>query len=416
MANPLPNGNSFYSEYFDYVGPTESPRIYHRWAAISTVAAILGRSIHFPFGHSNVYPNHFIMLVGNPGARKGAALKPAKNILKAIEFDKLGPDRISPEKFLSEMMSLNQSVDIDGIDFETLNFSTPSEIYVVADEFGDFIRGNIDFVRLLTNLWDNLDVYKHPKLHGKSVYVHEPTVNIIGATTQQDMAVTLPLEAIGQGFLSRFIMVHGEPTGIKITFPPPVDQYKALAMEKRLKQISEEMNGQMRVEEKAHELMDRIYKSYSDLDDYRFKHYNTRRFTHLIKLSMIFAAMDCSLQVRAHHVLQANTLLHVTEQRMPKALGEFGKSRNSDVANNIIEYLKTAKMPVQLRDLWKKFSQDLNKIDELVEIIKNLEAAERIKKTEIRGKVGFLPYFKTENRWDEDLLIQAEFLTLEERI
>jgi len=407
--------NNFYQEYFDYVGPTESPRIYHRWMAISTIAALLGRSVYFPFGHSNIYPNHYIMLVGNPGARKGAALKPAKNVLKAIEFDKLGPDRISPEKFLGEMMALNGEIEIDGVDFENLNFSTPSEIYVIADEFGDFIRGNVDFIRLLTNLWDNLDHYKHPKFHGKSVYVHEPTINIIGATTQQDMSITLPFEAIGQGFLSRFILIYGEPTGTKITFPGSVNPYKMMIMEKKLKKI-QELNGKMQPSDEAKNFLDRIYKSYSDIDDYRFKHYNTRRFTHLLKLCMVFAAMDETLIISPQHVLQANTLLYVTEQRMPKALGEFGKSKNSDVANNILEYLKTAKRPMQIRDIWKKVSQDLNRIDDLVEIIRNLEAAERIQKKEMGGKVGFLPYYKTDNQWDKDLLIQQEFLTVEEMV
>lgn len=408
--------SQFYEDYFAYVGLTESPRIYHRWMAISTVAALLGRSVYFPFGHSNIYPNHYIMLVGNPGARKGTALKPAKNALKHIDFDKLGPDRISPEKFLSEMQALNGEIEIDGMDFENLNFSTPSEIYVVAEEFGDFIRGNVDFIRLLTNLWDNLPSYKHPKLHGKSVYVHEPTINIIGATTQQDMAITLPIEAIGQGFLSRFILVYGEPTGTKITFPPAVNPDRALTLEKKLKKIADEVSGKVTMHERAENLLDRIYKNYNDIDDYRFKHYNTRRFTHLIKLCTVFAAMDLSTHITPQHVLQANTLLHVTEQRMSKALGEFGKSKNSDVANNIIEYLKTAKRPMNIRDIWKRVSQDLNKLDELIELLRNLEAAERIKKMEMGGKVGFLPFFKTENKWEEDLLIQKEFLTAEEMV
>lgn len=410
----------FYEDYFNYIGDTESPRIFHRWCAVSMVSAIIGRSIHIPFGHSNIYPNHYIMLVGNPGVRKGTALKPAKNALKYVEFDKLGADRISPEKFLSEMQSLNTDLEIEGMEFENLTFNKPSEIYVVAEEFGDFIRGNAEFVRLLTNLWDNLDNYKHPKLHGKSVYVHEPTVNIIGATTQQDMAISLPVEVIGQGFLSRFILVHGEPTGIKITFPESVTPQRQARIEDRLKRIQQLLqdipNGTMQISQEAKTVLDRMYKTYVDLDDYRFKHYNTRRFTHLLKLCITFAVMDVAQEIQSVHVLQANTLLHVTEQRMPKALGEFGKAKHSDIANNIIEYLKGAKKPIPLREMWKKFSQDLNKIDELVEIVRNLESAEKIKKATLGSTAGFLPIFRMENKWHKDLLIQDEFLTAEEMV
>lgn len=407
----------FYEDYFNYIGLTESPTIYHRWSAVSMVAALLGRNIRFPFGHGYIYPNMYVMLVGNPGARKGTALKPAKNALKLIEYDRIAPDRISPERFLIEMAQLNADVDIEGMEFETLTPTTPSEIYVLAEEFGDFIKtGNIDFINLLTNLWDNLDFYKHPKIHGRSVYIHEPTVNLIGATTQQGMALSLPIEAIGQGFLSRFVLVHGEPTGTKITFPPPVDDERRQKVQGLLEEIKQKVHGTLEIGDDARILLDRIYKTFTELDDFRFKHYNTRRFTHLLKLCIVFAAMDASNVVESTHVLQANTLLFATEARMPKALGEFGKSKHADVANTIIELLKTTAKPLATRDIWKRVAQDLNRIDDLVDILRGLEAAERIQQKEIGGKKGFMPVFKMQNRWSEDLLIQKEFLTPEERV
>lgn len=404
---------TFYEEYFTYIGETESPRLYHRWAAVSLVSALLGRNVYLPFGHDVIYPNMYIMLVGNPGARKGAALKPASNALKLIDFKKLASSRLSPEKFLSEMQSLNNSVEIEDELFEAINFENPSEIYVVAEEFGDFIRGNTDFIRLLTTLWDNLPFYKHPKLHGKNVYVHEPTVNIIGATTQQDMAITIPLESVGQGFFSRFILVHGESTGVKITIPTTISEGRKEGVKELLAKIKETVHGPITFSPDSLPLLDKMYQGYPDLDDYRFKHYNTRRFTHLLKLSITFCAMDLSSIILPCHLLHANTLLASTEARMSKALGEYGKAKHSDVANNILEILKGAKRPMQPREIWKHVSQDLNKLDELIEIIRGLEGAEKIQKREVGGRWGYLPLQKRENKWDKDLLCN-EFLTVEE--
>lgn len=407
----------FYEDYFRYVGDTESPTIYHRWCAISAVAAILGRNVSFPFGHSAIYPNMYTLLVGNPGARKGSALKPASNVLRLIDFNKLAPQRVSPERFLVEMQSLNGHEDIDGIDLEKLNFDTPNEIFVISEEFGDFIKqGNVDFINLLTNLWDNLPEYKHPKIHGKSVEIHEPTVNIIGATTQQGIALSLPVEAIGQGFLSRFILVHAEPTGKRITFPlPPTEETKKV-ISNRLIKIKEEVHGTLLVDANAEAILDKVYKSFTGIDDHRFQHYNTRRFTHLLKLCIVFAAMDYSTTVSKTHVLQANTLLYATEQRMSKALGQFGKARHADVANNIIELLKTAATPQTPREVWKHVSHDLDKFDQLIEILRNLEAADKIANLAIGGKKGFVSISAPKNAWKEDLLIQQEFLTAEERV
>lgn len=408
----------FYEDYYTYVGDTESPLIYHRWAAISMVAAILARKVSFPFGHGAIYPNMYSLLVGTPGARKGSALKPAINALKLIEFKKLAPQRVSPERFLIEMQSLNGFEQIDGEeDLEKLNFDEPNEIYVVSEEFGDFIKqGNIDFVNLLTNLWDNLDEYKHPKIHGKSVHIFEPTVNIIGATTPQGIALSLPVEAIGQGFLSRFILVHGDPTGKKITFPqPPTDCAKA-KVEERLNEISVRVTGTLEIKPDAKELLDALYHEYKDIDDVRFQHYNTRRLTHLIKLCIIFAAMDCSTTVARIHVLQANTLLHVTEQRMSKALGQFGKAKHADVANSIIELLKKAPKPMVVREIWKHVSQDMNKLDDLIEVLKNLEVAEKIVNMKIGDKTGFVAVNAKATTWRDEYLIQREFLFPEERL
>lgn len=403
----------FFQEYFSYVGPTESPRLYHRWSAVSMVAALLGRSVWLPFGHSNIFPNHYIMLVGNPGARKGTALTPASNALKMVQFDKIAPDRLSPERFLSEMQHLNGTVEVEGIEFETMNFSTPSEIYVLATEFGDFIRGNLDFIRLLTNLWDNLPSYTHPKLHGKNVYINEPTVNIIGATTQQDMSQSLPLESIGQGFLSRFILVHGESTGVKITIPEAVSQGRKDNITEVLKQIKEKVHGKIEIAEDAATMMDRLYKGDVGIDDTRFSHYSTRRFTHLLKLAIVFCAMDYKTKIETCHLLHANTLLNATEQRMSRALGEFGKAKNASIANTVMEVLKKTTKPLQLREIWKYVNQDLNRMEELVEIIKNLEGAEKIARKELAGKWGYLPLSKRVVRWSPDLLC-TDFLSVEE--
>ena len=406
---------SFFDDYFAYTGLTESPMIYHRWTAISTVAALLGRNVCFPFGHMMIYPNMYTLLVGSPGARKGTAMKPASNALRTMEFSKLAPQRVSPERFLIEMAKANSLLDVDGLDLEKVNFEEPSEIYVVSEEFTDFIRGNLDFINLLTNLWDNLPTYSHPKIHGKSIEISEPTVNILAATTPQSIASTLPQEVIGLGFLSRFVLVYGENVGRKITFPLPPSKEDTDRIVNTFLRIRNECVGTLTMTSEAEKTLDRIYNTYVDLEDSRFEHYNTRRFTHLLKLCIVFAAMDYTTEVTLEHVIFANTLLHSTEQRMSKALGQFGKAKNSDVANTIVNVLRKATKPMKVKDIWKHVAQDLAKIDELTLLLRNLEAAERIMVTTIGGTQGFVAVHKTINAWDKQLM-HPELLLPEERV
>jgi hypothetical protein len=268
---------------------------------------------------------------------------------------------------------------------------------------------------MLGKLWDCHPEYKHPKLHGKSIEVPNPTISILGGNTPQNFIIAFPPEAIGQGSMSRIILVHSEPTATKITLPKEPTEESKKAIKEYLKQVQFAARGAFKVPEETWKILDRIYHEFKDIEDYRFQYYSTRRFTHLLKLTLIFAAVRCSTEINVDDCLKANTLLHYTENRMPKAIGVFGKSRNSDVANNVLEILKKVKQPVTMRYLWKLVAQDLNKQQELVEIINNLKSAGKIQVVEAAGKQGYVPRFEEPMRWSPDLILE-NYLTEEEKM
>jgi len=418
-----PPGDDFFRTYFRYIGHTEAPKTYHRWAIISTVAALLGRQFYLPFGHSRIYPNMYVWLVGAPGARKGTALGPIKNLLYAIKYGKLSPQRLSPEMFLAQLqkMALPQNLSIlEDLEIDSMPMQSPCEMFVVADEIADFIRGNTDFCKVLCNLWDNLPYYDHPKLHGKSVYVHEPTVNWTGGITPEDIMLSVPPEAVGQGLFSRVILVHSEPTGIKIRIPSSPSEEATNDMIALMKKVMT-VKGEATITEAAGLQLDAIYDRFPGIDSSQFRHYNSRRFTHLLKLALVLAATDTTTVIGEDHILKANTILTSTEYRMPKALGEFGRAKHAGVAHAILECLKSNGKPVSVRDLWKLTVNDLNRHEDLLEILNNLKLAEKIQQVRFKeaGKdmVGFLPKYKSSSNWQEGLLWTGkDFLFPEEML
>lgn len=412
---------TFYDRYFAYIGLSESPKLYHRWTAVSIIAALLGRRVYIPFGHDNIYPNHYILLVGDPGARKGTAITPGKRLLKSSGYSKFSPDRLSPERFIIELENASR-IEINGeqdlIQLEDLTLEEVSELYVAIGEFGDFIGdGNLNFIRLLTNLWDNLPEYKHPKIHGKSVAVPKPTVNIFAGTTSQDISTSIPVEAIGQGFFSRFILVHGEGKGRMYSDLPPVDDAIRKEFAKELVEIRSVVSGEVIRAEVVKKLLHRIYTEFTDIDDYRFKHYSTRRYTHLLKLATVFMAMRKSVNLSEEDCINANTLLHYTELRMPKALGEYGKAKNADITNNVMAIIRDARKPPAMKDIYKKVSQDLNRQSDLIDILNNLKMAGKIQIVDVmpENRKGFAPLSIVLKQWSDDLLNNS-FLTAEERL
>lgn len=314
-----------------------------------------------------------------------------------------------------EMKPYNAEEILPDADLETLVIDAPAEVYVVAEEFTDFVgQGGMEFMTMLTKLWDNMSRYEHPKIHGKSIVVDKPTVSIFGGNTVQGLALAIPPEALGNGFMSRMIFVYSDPTSKKITFPPPIDTDLRASLVEHIKEIRENLKGEMAYTPQAKVLLDKIYKGFIEIDDLRFKHYTTRRFTHLLKLSIIIAASKLSMVVDEATVVEANTVLASAERRMPKALGEFGKSKYSEVSNNILDLLHKTHKPLSINDIFKKVGKDLTKITELSDIMKSLVYSEKVQIVTIAGHQGYMPLQIAAKEWPSDL-INESYLTAEER-
>lgn len=252
----------------------------------------------------------------------------------------------------------------------------PREVFIVADEFNEFAgSGNLDFLSLLGALWDwddeNLN-YSYRLKNSKSVSIYQPTISILAGNTHAGFNAAFPPEAIGQGFLSRLILVYSDPSGKKIPFPPDPDEELRAGIVEYLHQIKSTVVGPAELSRDAREALSLIYRSWKELKDYRFKNYSGRRYTHLIKLCLVVAAARCSKKIEEQDVVYANTMLTYVERDMPKALGEFGKSRDGDIANKIMQLLYDAREPVPSNELWKQVRNDIDKGAQLIEIMQKL--------------------------------------------
>jgi hypothetical protein len=355
------------------------------------------------------------MLMGSPGTRKGTAMNIGRKLLAASGYTRFCPDRLSKERFLMEIKPFDDGDVAMDSDLESLVLDRPSEIYAFAEEFTDLVgQGGMEFMTMLTKLWDNMIVYTHPKIHGKSIVVDKPTVNIFGGNTTQGLALAIPPEALGNGFLSRMIFIHADPTATKITFPAPVDQDLKQNLVDHLQDIKENFKGELGYDADAKTLLDRIYREAIEVDDVRFKHYSTRRFIHLLKLCIILSASKLSVVITSRTVIEANTLLAAAEKKMPFALGEYGKGKYQEVSSQILDLLNRATKPLSINEIYKKVGRDLSKMTELSDIMKSLVYTERVQIMTILGKQGYMSKHIESKSWASDL-IDPKFLTKEER-
>lgn len=412
--------DDFFSLYFKYLEETECPTFYHRWCALSGVGTMLGRTCNFKLGHSSIHPNMYVMLIGTPGTRKSTAIKIIKKVMSNAGYTTMSADRTSKEKFLLDLHEqvegeataddiLDQNLwgDSDRSNFES---RAPAELYIAADEFNDFIgNGNIEFISLLGSLWDFNGVFENKIKNGKSVIIPNPTINILGGNTPTGFALAFPTDVLGQGFFSRLLLIYGEPTGKKITFPKAPDPEIEKELAYKLREMKIKSAGEITLNPLAAKLLDKIYKNWENLDDVRFEHYSNRRFTHLLKLCIIYCAARMSTIINERDVIIANTILSHTEHLMPKALGEFGKSRYSDVTHKIMTLLEKATRPITPKEIMIAVHSDVDSPAVVAELIKGLQHVDKI--MQVNG--GFLAKKKVRKELDSDIF-DASILSDEE--
>lgn len=401
----------FLTDYLHYTENTEPHKVYHRWSALISVSAMLGRSVYIPFGHSKLYANLYGMLLGEPGARKSTAIKMMKRTIMDAGYEKFAADRSSREKFLLDLDGSEETEDKEiakraknGEDVTSLNLwgssaeREPAEVFIVADEFNEFVSaGNVDFYTTLGNLWDwdnERENYEDRVKNSKSVSIYQPTISLLGGNTQENFARAFPPEILGHGFLTRLLLIHGIPSGRKIARPkPPSEEASAIIITriKGMQAAAYAQRGELLVEAEADLLLEKIYLSHPGISDPRFASYNNRRHTHLLKLCISTCfLMDIGFISEAV-VVYANTMLSAVEAKMPESIGEFGKSKNSDVAHKILSILKDATAPVTVKQLWSFLVKDLSRMTELSELLRNLQVADKIQHVVgLSGKGGYL--------------------------
>lgn len=379
---------SFIKNYLQFTSDSEVPVCFNRWAAIAGLSIILERNVWVPFGHSNIYPNQYLMLMGSAGTRKSTAIKLIKHILIGAGYSAISAERTSKEKFLSDLAGdADDNTNADDI-LERNLFGSGGEagvhpMAIMADEANDFFgSGNLEFLSILGSLWDWQGVpYQNRIKTGKSVSISDPTINIFAGNTPTGFATAFPPEILGQGFFSRLLLVYSEPNGKRIAFPRTPDKGEVGDITRLLQRCRTAFIGELAFTRDARTLLETIYNRSERLHDMRFDAYFNRRFTHLLKLCIITTCANFSGHITESCVIEANTYLSYAESLMPKALGEFGKSRNSDVTHKVLGFIESHD-GCTLRDIVKFVGNDLEQPSDIGAILKKLSMAEKIQSSQ----------------------------------
>ena len=422
----------FLNDYLSMVEETESPRIFHVWAAIGALSSALGRRNHFPFGMSEIFPNQYILLVGTPGTRKSTALSIMKKNLRKSTGIRFAPDDTAGQRqgLIKAMMRTTEEgqVYVDGMKMDqrddslaaltmtqiaSMSGDTEDEaqaaideadkqhLVATSDEFSRFIgQNNLQMLDFLTSAWDG-NPYEY-ETNTKSLLIKAPLLNLSGCTTPVSLASSMPPAAGGQGFLSRMILVYGAKKHKLIARPGVPDLDDVMAVQDTLSEVYNMLSGPFEETKDARAYSESLYGFAIEITDSRFGYYHERRYTHLIKLAMALAAGRRDHTIVKADYEEAHRILRATERGMPDALGEFGMSPLAALKQSILEFMRGS-MAVAMEDLRGHFHRD-SRQNEFIEAMNDLIKTNHLVMTQAKSGIRFVSARISKTDTEDDIL------------
>lgn len=367
MSNP----QDYFTRYLKYAGAGEVSPILHRWGAISTAGVLLSRRVYFRYGHSKIFPNFYIIFMGESASRKSTAVNQVQRVLETVGYDRFAPAETSKGKFAMYLAGIDPNMspsekrrkealealdvvaELKGVDRKQLI----SEAFICSGEFINFIGlSNFDFASFLGDIWDKDGSHEVSFKTAGEFKIYNPIVNILGGSNFEGLMRALPPEMMGQGFLSRCLFVYAPLATTKIAFPEVTEMEMSMQLLTDLSYFKT-VEGEMKLSEAAEKMLTAIYEGWPGIPDHRFKPYGGRRFQHLLRLCMVESAAAKRLVIQPIDVIRANTWLTYTENRMPRALGEYGTGKNAMGANALMNlFYSKPTTQYKIEQLWQSTS------------------------------------------------------------
>lgn len=360
MARTLSDWISYYLEYTD---DTEPPESYHVWTAVSVIAGTVQRKICMPWGHSKIYPNLYVVLVGPSGrTRKGIAMDIGMTVFQDAQ-GKTTAEALSKEKLIREFA--NSILSFDNPDTNTIEYH--SSMMTFSKELSVFLgQRDIGFIADLTDWYDSHDTWRYQTKTSGSDHIRGLCFNLLAGTAPDWFQSMLPLEAIGGGFTSRIIFVAERNKRKVVAEPKETNPKLRKLLVADLEKIAL-LAGYYKFSEPAKEAYVLWYQTEEEkmasgeyaIQDIRFNGYCERRATHIKKIAMLMTVSRSDDKVvELKDFNRARELMIKTEKKMSRVFGGLGASLTGNMLEKILVLLMDRKM-IKRSEVLKQFRYDI---------------------------------------------------------
>jgi len=204
----------FFDTYVKAVGDTPIPERFHRWAAISLVAAVLEDRVWVEHHREPLLPNLYVLLIGPSGCGKGTAIEFALKQWMALYGapGRLIKGALTKQSLLDALGGRKTGLvggraSVQAVEPNPHPWIVSPELYNALGTGGPVAEA---FMANLTDLYTNSSV---PTTEGTrqwgSVTIAGHCINWLAASTSQWLRRSLSPDAILSGFFGRVVAVEG---------------------------------------------------------------------------------------------------------------------------------------------------------------------------------------------------------------
>jgi hypothetical protein len=378
--------------YLKMVKETEPAVRFHRWVAITILAAMLGRKCEIEFGPEILHPNLYVILVGPPGIRKTVSIRYGESLVgDVIEVNRYTPaPNVTTRQAFYKRIEGAEVVDYteDGQPF------VHSSLFVVAKELVQLLGENDTNQRIadLCGLYDGDPQFLYETRTQGITHAVKPSVWLLAATTPNWIQISMPQLAVGGGMTSRTIFVVSQTKGKHIAYPdlPPFDPELRGKLVYDLAEIKK-LCGKFTFDPNAtNYFRDWYHKAFPHhgIKDQRLLSYVNRLPSMIVKVAMVLSAAR-----RGDGVITVNDLsltvryfsdLHKT---MPLAFGGQGLS-NLGAQTNLVKDLLRERSIISEAEILDTLDMHISKYE-----------LERIKETLMGSKFCYIDKQHGEKYW-----------------
>jgi len=303
---------------------------------------------------------------------------------------KLSADRLTPEYFIKELSSCLVTTQ-----FDAGKFMNHCSLTVFSKELTVFIGyKNSQFLADLTDLYDCADDWSYRTKGGGTFEITGAWLNMLAATTPEQIQAALPAEAVGGGFASRVLFIYADRRGK--TVPVPIENIEL--KEKLIADLEEIslLGGPFLATNDYITTRTEWYVSQSQetqvIQDARFAAYYSRKASTATKLSMILSASRSDeMKLREVDFIRAVEMLDEAEIPMMRALSGVGKSDYAEILPQVMEEILKHR-EVTMRYLMNRFAHDTTQFH-LMKMVETLELMGVLVYAPVTKKVHVNPDF-----------------------